>query len=81
MKKFFLSALLGLAAVYALAGGYSNQILDSHIKSLQAVVNYNWTSLPVMRLGSDDVLNISFDELSHDYHRYVYEIKIGRAHV
>ena len=74
MKKFFISALLGLSAVYALAGGYSNQILDSHIKSLQAVVNYNWTSLPVMRLGSDDVLNISFDELSHDYHRYVYEI-------
>ena len=74
MKKYFLSVLLGLAAVSALAGNYSNRIYEPQVKSLQAVVNNNWTSLPVMRLGSDDVLNVSFDELSHDYHRYIYEI-------
>jgi hypothetical protein len=32
-----------------------------------------------MRLNGDDVLNISFDELSHDYHRYVYEITLCEA--
>lgn len=74
MKSFFLSALFSVAAVVAQAGNYSNVIYDPQVKSLQAVVNSNWTSLPVMRLGSDDVLNISFDELSHDYHRYIYEI-------
>jgi hypothetical protein len=74
MKKLFLCVLFGLVAISALAGSYSNRIYDPQIKSLQAVVNNNWTSLPVMRLYSNDVLNISFDELSHDYHRYVYKI-------
>ena len=77
MKKTLLSALLGLVAMASHAfdfGNYSNVIYHPQVKSLQAVVNSNWTSLPVMRLGSDDVLNISFDELSHDYHRYIYEI-------
>ena len=77
MKKLLLTALFGFVAVASSATnwiGYSNQMLDSHIKSLQAVVNNNWTSLPVMRLGSNDVLNISFDELSHNYHRYIYQI-------
>ena len=77
MKKILLSALLGLVAMASHAfdfGNYSNVIYHPQVKSLQAVVNSNWTSLPVMRLGSDDVLNISFDELSHDYHRYIYEI-------
>ena len=77
MKKLLITALFGFVAVASSAAnwiGYSNQMLDSHIKSLQAVVNNNWTSLPVMRLGSNDVLNISFDELSHNYHRYIYQI-------
>ena len=77
MKKLLLTALFGFVVVASSAAnwiGYSNQMLDSHIKSLQAVVNNNWTSLPVMRLGSNDVLNISFDELSHNYHRYIYQI-------
>ena len=77
MKNLLLTALFGFVAVASSAAnwiGYSNQMLDSHIKSLQAVVNNNWTSLPVMRLGSNDVLNISFDELSHNYHRYIYQI-------
>ena len=28
-----------------------------------------------MRLKTDDVLNVSFDELSHDYHRYTYRVE------
>ena len=74
MKKFILFVLFGFVATSLLAGNYSNRIFEPQVKSLQAVVNNNWTSLPVMRLGSDDMLNVSFDELSHDYHRYIYEI-------
>ena len=77
MKKLSFYALFLLLTIASHAygfGNYSNRILSPQIKSLQAVVNNNWLSLPVMRLGSDDVLNVSFDELSHDYHRYVYEI-------
>ena len=52
-----------------------SHISDPNVKTLQTVVNGNWLSPAVMRLNSDDVLTISFDELSHDYHRYTYQIE------
>ena len=58
----------------------SNTVYDSQIKSLIAVVNDKWLSYPaVLRLGSDDVLHISFDELSHNYHRYIYRLEHREA--
>lgn len=51
-----------------------NVIYNQQIKTLQAVVNNDWLSPPVMTLESDDVLNIGFDELSHEYHRFTYHI-------
>jgi hypothetical protein len=44
------------------------------IKTLQVVVNNDWQSPPVMNLRGD-VLHVSFDELSHDYHRYIYRLE------
>lgn len=52
-----------------------HQIISSDVKSLQVVVNSDWLSLPIMELGSADVLNVSFDELSHDYHRYIAHLE------
>ena len=52
-----------------------NRTYKPEVKSLQAVVNQDWLSPAVMRLKGDDVLNIGFDELSHDYHRYVYRLE------
>ena len=48
-----------------------NRIYDSQIKSLQTVVNQDWLSPTIMRLYGNDHLHVSFDELSHDYHRYI----------
>ena len=53
----------------------ANIIYDPQIKSLETVVNKDWLSPTVMRLGTDDVLHISFDELSHNYHRYIYKVE------
>lgn len=52
-----------------------NRIYDPQIKSLQAVVNQDWLSPAVMRLHGNDHLHVSFDELSHDYHRYIYRLE------
>ena len=71
MKRLFTIALLLLS----LTAGAKNIISDPQIKSLQAVVNQDWLSPAVMRLGSDDILNVSFDELSHDYHHYTYRVE------
>lgn len=53
----------------------ANRVLAPNIKSLTSVVNGNWLDRPVMTLGSSDVLEVGFDELSHDYHRLVYRIE------
>lgn len=65
------------AMVMMTAGTISakHTIYDPQIKSLQVVVNKDWLSPPIMRLRSNDVLNISFDELSHEYHRYTYRVE------
>jgi len=70
MKRLLFAGLLAVATA-AQAG---NAVYSEKVKTLQAVVNQDWLSPQVMKLGGD-VLNVSFDELSHDYHRYVYRIE------
>ena len=65
--------ILSLLCPLALSAG--NRIFSPQIKSLQAVVNQDFLSPAVMRLHTDDILQIAFDELSHDYHRYAYIIE------
>ena len=53
------------------------QFMQSHssrIRSLQMVLNDDVQAPPVAHLNSDDVLTFSFDEMSHDYHRFTYRI-------
>lgn len=59
----------------ALNTNAENRIYAQNIKTLQVIVNQDWLSPPVMKLNSNDVLNVSFDEMSHDYHRFIYKIE------
>lgn len=70
MKKLIWALLLVSIQVWG-----RSVVYDQRVKTLQIVVNQDWLSPPVMKLGSDDVLNIGFDELSHTYHRYVYRLE------
>ena len=72
--KFIVRSLLVFLLASQTAAG-KNFIYAPQVKSLQAVVNHNWQSLPVMMLNSNDRLDVGFDELSHDYHRYVVHIE------
>ena len=67
--------LLALLWLLPLAAQAENRINQPNIKTLVTMVNQNWLNAPVMRLHSDDVLTVEFDELSHDYHRYVYRLE------
>lgn len=67
MKNRILFGML-LLATMAQAG---NKIYSPIVKTLTTIVNDDWQNRPVMELGSDDVLTIGFDELSHDAHRYI----------
>ena len=73
MKTIF-TLILTLCAELCQANG-RNTIYDTNVKTLQVVVNKDWLSPAVMELKSSDVLHISFDEMSHDYHRFVYKIE------
>lgn len=54
---------------------FHTQILHTNIKTLRIKVNENPLKIPVITLGSDDVMQISFDELSHEIHTYSYTVK------
>ena len=62
--------LTGTTCVWA-----RSRVYDADVTTLQVVVNHNWMSLPVMRMGRGDVLHVSFDELSHGLHRYIYRLE------
>ncbi len=76
MKKTIFSILLIILSVNTY--GQRNEIYDKGIASLQVVAGQNWMSLPIIKLGShspNDIIHISFDDLTHAYHRYTYKIE------
>lgn len=72
MKKLFLSALL--TASVCIAGGQTTSVNVPHIRTLQVIANGHWEAPPVIRLNTEDRVEISFDELTHEYHRYTYKL-------
>ena len=51
-----------------------HEIYNPQVASLQVMAGSDWTNLPITQLGGN-AIQISFDELSHDYHRYTYHIE------
>lgn len=57
------------------AKGQYNVVYDSRIATLQVMAEDDWLSLPIIELNGDDVINVSFDDLSHDYARFTYKLE------
>ena len=74
MKKLF-SLIILLACVVLPTLGQRHEIVSSRIASLQVVAGDNWMELPVITLGQQTPIVISFDDLTHDYHRYAYKLE------
>lgn len=53
---------------------YENQIFNNKIKSVVCNINKLDLSLPILNLGSNDVLTIHFDDLDGDRKDYYYNI-------
>lgn len=51
-----------------------HEILSPTITSLQVVAGKDWLLPPITQLGGEPI-NISFDDLTHEYHRYTYRIE------
>lgn len=52
-----------------------HEIKDSRLHTLQVKVNDDPLAPPVLHLGKTDHIEISFDEFSHEYHRYIYKVE------
>lgn len=51
------------------------EILSDHIATLQLTAGDDWMAPPVIKLGSGDKVRIEFDDLTHEYHRYTYDLR------
>lgn len=51
-----------------------NGVYIDNLKSIQVKVNGEWGKQPVMMLGGRNFVEISFDDLQHNYVRYTYSI-------
>lgn len=52
-----------------------NELLCSSLKTLTVSRNGKWNLIPYIGLGTRDHLEISFDDLTHEYRRYRYRIE------
>ena len=58
-----------------LSFGQRHEIFNDRISSLQVTVGGNWMAMPVMSTSNLSPLFIDFDDMTHEYHRYVYRIE------
>ncbi len=66
-----LLCLLCVADVWA----QGSRVFTDRIRSLQVVANDNPLAAPVVMLGGRNHICVSFDEMSHEYHRYIYKVE------
>jgi len=74
MKRFFLSFLFIFISYIAHSHAYKTEIRSEQIRTLTVYADGDWSSVPVIKMGSENFVEISFDELSHDYKRYAYRV-------
>ena len=72
MKKMYLFILVFYVAI--LGRAQRPVVYDKDIHSLRLETNLGVSGLPVLALGKNEVLKVSFDDLTHDYRRFSYRI-------
>ena len=63
------------------AGAQYTEIHDSRIATVRMSVAEKTGGLPVLRYGQRDLLEVSFDDLSHEYRRFTYKVEQDRKSV
>lgn len=76
MKKTILNLLIVslLCRLSAIAQPGRTDYLDNNLHSLQLKINGKAEAFPVLNLNGSEVLEVSFDDLTHEYKRYTYKL-------
>lgn len=72
MKRTFLILAALLLTVFTYG---RHKVYDKNVRTLQVTLNDNPLLPPVLKLDKSSYLRISWDEMSHNYHRYIYRIQ------
>ncbi len=73
MKNIWL--IIATTFICTAAKAQNTVVSDRNIHSVQCVANNDWSQLHIIGLNDDMQINISFDELSHDYRKFHYTIR------
>ena len=74
-NKLFRNYILTICLIASIPiSAQRNEIFNSRIATLQVVAGDDWLSPPVTNLNGNPI-NISFDDLTHDYNRYTYKLE------
>lgn len=73
--RYFLLIVSLFALSFVSAGAVSHRIFRDDIRTLRTEVAGQLETLPVVRLGSTEVVEVSFDQLSHDGKMYFYRVE------
>ncbi len=73
-ERFPLALSLLLLLLPTFAAAQRTEVNADNIATVRVAENRDFNRLPVPRLGSGDEVQVTFDELSHDFHRYTYRI-------
>ena len=63
-----------LTAIPYVAWGQWFGSTSDRINTLRMVVGKDWEKPPVVDMTADEIIEFSFDEMSHEYHRFTYHI-------
>ena len=79
-RKIYIVLALMLSCLGAYAEAYRTQVLVRDIATLRVQYHHEYTratylTRPILTLNGQEVLDISFDQLSHDIHYYSYTLR------
>ena len=58
-----------------LVSAYRSKVYDENIHTLQVLVDDNPLLPPILKKEARQHVTVSWDEFSHDYHRYIYHVQ------
>lgn len=76
-RRFYISLLVFSLLFLGQIDAYAqrNELLSDKIATLQVVAGDQWRDLPLINLNGDEVINISFDDLTHEQPRLCYHVE------
>ena len=72
LKRLLFTLVLAFTSAVAYAQWFGSA--SDRINTLRVTVNGDWERMPVVDMTADETIEFSFDEMSHQYHRFTYRI-------